>query len=136
MEEEIDYQSQMIFLRQAFSWRKRLIVILLYVGLPSLVLIFTLGFMFQVIYFGIFLGLLRLAFVWNPAYLLVRRALGLNNLPSRLAPPTPLAIIMAGFGLLIAAIIVWGGVYALSQIGFCGQNIYCLFYLILHPNQP
>jgi hypothetical protein len=105
------------------AWRVKVFAYLL--GVHLLVLI-ALGIMFHLVLFGLTLALLRLVGVFDPAYQLVGRVLGIKGLPAHLAKPPTFYFVYSGVMMLFPLVIITVGIWVLFHAGFCAQNFICI----------
>ena len=116
------YAEQMKLLRRSLGWWK---IIAYFIGL-SFLLLTILGFAFQVVFFGLAIGLWRLAIVFDPAYRLLVALLGLKGMPPHLLPPPKWYVIYSMVMLVIPLLIIIFGLAIIHFAGFCPQNWICL----------
>ncbi len=117
------YREQVRLLRKS----KRFLRLLAYLFLIYLLTPFLLGFAFALMLLPLTFAFVCLAVVFTAAYHILGRMLGVEGLPAKLAkPPTWLTIYSA------AVVLFHLGLVAISLrllflLGFCHQNLVCLF---------
>lgn len=122
-EPPITYKEQVALLGNS----TRQMSLLGYVALLYFLTLLLLGGIFMAMLFPLTLAFVRLACIFTPAYHLLGQILGVKGLPARLAtPPTWLtiySIIWVLFHLGIVALLI----RVIFFIGFCTQNLICIF---------
>ena len=110
-----------LLFKSGFLWK----FIIFFVGMNFLPLL-ILGFAFQIMAFGLCLILLRLAFIYDPAYQLLVRLLNLKGAPQHLIRVQTWYMIFSSIMMLFPLVIALTGIWLLFHAGFCSQNIACL----------
>ncbi len=127
------YSEQIALLRNSKRWLR----VFGYLGLIFLLTPVVLGFVFMMMLFPLSLAFARLAVVYTPAYHLMGRLLGVENLPQRLAKPPLWYAIYSAVYILFWLAVVAVMVRLLFSMGFLNQNlVYVMGQYLLHGSPP
>ncbi len=86
----------------------------------------VLGFILSWVAFFAGNAFLRLAYIYDPAFQLLGRVLGIKNMPAHLARPSTGTVLIFSFLALFWLGAAGFGTWAVLHIGFCNQNFLCL----------
>jgi hypothetical protein len=90
-----------------------------------MIILLSVGFLVGFIMAGLYLALIMISPVYDPAYQLHRKLLRLQNIPLHIVKP-PLSKLLVSFLSLVAPIfIIYTGIRGLFSLGFCSQSVLC-----------
>jgi hypothetical protein len=92
----------------------------------SIIVLLSVGFFVGFIVAGLYLALILISPVYDPAYQIHRKLLDLQNIPLHVVKPPLSKLLVSLLSLAVPFFIISIGIRGLSSFGFCSQSIICI----------